>query len=96
MRYVVKDENAFIFEAKREIRIFITLTFTLIFKDTFARYCLETFNTYLVRQHCEINPKSVSQMRFRSPTKMEQKFQSCMISTISNYLLASEPNSQDL
>ena len=49
--------------------VFLPPTLTLIFKATFARYYLLILKTCLVKQHCETSPRSVSQIRSRSPTQ---------------------------
>lgn len=57
--------------------VFLPPTFTFILRDTLAKYCLLILNTCLVKQHCETMPRSVSQIRFRSPRK--KKYFSCSI-----------------
>lgn len=46
-------------------------TLTLILSETFAKYCLLILKTCFVKQHCDIKPKSVSQIRLMSPAKIE-------------------------
>ena len=48
--------------------VFIPPTLTLIFKATFARYCLVILKTCFVKQYCETIPRPVSQILFRSPS----------------------------
>ena len=48
--------------------VFLPPTLTLIFKATFARYCLLILKTCFVKQHCETIPRSVSQILFKSPS----------------------------
>ena len=53
--------------------VFLPPTFTLIFNATLARYCLLSLKTCFVRQHWETIPRSVSQIRFKSPVKRSKK-----------------------
>ena len=42
----------------------------MILSETFAKYCLLILKTCFVKQHCVINPKSVSQIRLMSPAEI--------------------------
>ena len=49
----------------------VVSTLTLIFRETFAKYCLLILKTCFVKQHCDISPKSVSQIRLMSPENIK-------------------------